>query len=189
MKLTADALNHLLHQNAWAAAQLRAYAGKTVRLSLPPLNSTLAIDAGGTFAPAPPGTAADAEIVMTPAAALRLLLQPQDAPGLASLAGDMELAAAVGKVLAGLRWDAEEDLSRIVGDIPAHELSRAGGAIRHEIARQARALADMLAEYWLEEHPLLAKKRHLQQFAHEVDTLRDDVERLEKRLQRLEHRS
>lgn len=185
MKLSADALNHLLRQNSWAAGQLQPYAGKTVRLSLPPLQSTLTINAAGEF-DAVTGNDADATIALTPTAALRLLLQPESAASLATLSGDMQLATAVGKVLHGLRWDAEEDLSRVVGDIPAHELSRAGSAIKHELARQAQAIAGMLAEYWLEEQPLIAKKRHLEQFSREVDALRDDVERLEKRLQHLE---
>jgi ubiquinone biosynthesis protein UbiJ len=43
----------------------------------------------------------------------------------------------------------------------------------------------MLSEYWQEEKPLLAKKRHIEQFNTEVDTLRADVERMEKRLNKL----
>jgi ubiquinone biosynthesis protein UbiJ len=44
----------------------------------------------------------------------------------------------------------------------------------------------MLAEYWLEEQPLIAKKRHLEEFSTEVDALRNDVDRLAKRLEKLE---
>jgi len=43
----------------------------------------------------------------------------------------------------------------------------------------------MLSEYWQEEKPMLAKKRHVDQFNSEVDRLRSDVERFEKRLQKL----
>lgn len=189
MKLTADALNHLLRQNTWAAEQLRPYAGKVVRLTLPPLQTTLAINGAGEFAAAAPDAPVDAEISLTPGAALRLLLQPDAAANLATLHGDTQLATAVGKVLHGLRWDAEEDLSRIVGDIPAHELSRAGARIKHELGRQAWSIAGMFAEYWLEERPLIAKKRHLEQFARDVDALRDDAERLAKRIERLEKQS
>ena len=186
MKLTADALNHLLRQNSWAAEKLRPFAGKVVRLALPPLQNTLCIDGIGEFAPAPPDAAVDAEIILTPGAALRLLFQPEAAASLVSLQGDPQLASTVGKVLQGLRWDAEEDLSRIVGDIPAHEMGQAGMHVRRELQRQAQSLAGMFAEYWLEEQPLIAKKRHLENFSRDVDTLRDDIERLTKRLQKLE---
>jgi ubiquinone biosynthesis protein UbiJ len=43
----------------------------------------------------------------------------------------------------------------------------------------------MLTEYWQEEQPLIAKKRHVEKFIQEVDQLRDDVARLEKRLAKL----
>ncbi|HSI95823.1 MAG: SCP2 domain-containing protein [Methylophilaceae bacterium] len=186
MKLTADALNHLLRQNSWASEQLRPYVGKIVRISMPPLGTTLVIDPPGEFSAAPHDAQIDAEIGLSPSAALRMLLEPDAASGLATLQGDADLAAAVGKVLRGLRWDAEEDLSRIVGDIPAHELSQAGARIRQEIGRQAMSVAGMLSEFWLEEQPQIAKKRHLDKFSKDVDALRDDVERFAKRVERLE---
>jgi ubiquinone biosynthesis protein UbiJ len=186
LKLTADTLNHLLRQNPWAADQLRPCAGKTVRLAMPPLQSTLTINGAGEFDASAPDAVIDAKIGLTPGAALRMLLQPGAAAGLATLQGDTSLAMTVGKVLQGLRWDAEEDLSRIVGDIPAHEISRAGVRIQQELGRQAMSVAGMLAEYWLEEQPLIAKKRHLENFSREVDALRDDVERLAQHIARLE---
>lgn len=186
MKLTADALNHLLQQNSWAGEMLHPFSGKVIRIALPPLKSTLMIDGAGEFSAAAPDTIVDAEISLSPGAAMRLLMQPGAAPSLAVLQGDMELATTVGKVLQGLRWDLEEDLSRIVGDLPAHQLTQAGSRIKRELGRQAAATAGMFAEYWLEEAPLIAKRRHLQQFSRDVDGLRDDVERLAKRLESLE---
>jgi ubiquinone biosynthesis protein UbiJ len=186
LKLTADALNHLLRQNSWATEQLRPYAGKVIRISLPPLHTTLAIDSTGEFNAVPSDTPHDAEIGLTPIAALRALLEPGNANGLATLHGDAEFAAAIGKVLRGIRWDAEEDLSRVIGDIPAHELSQAGKRLKQELGRQALSAAGMLSEFWLEEQPLIAKRRHIDAFSKDVDALRDDIERLAKRLERLE---
>lgn len=189
MKPTADVLNHLLRQNSWAGEQLRPFAGKTVRISISPFSSTLRIEPSGEFSPALDQTPIDAEIALSPGTALRALFDPETAASSAVLNGDPELGAAVGKVLRKLRWDAEADLSRIVGDIPAHELSKAGAHVRQELGRQAFALAGMFSEYWLEEQPQIAKQRHLEQFAREVDALRDDAERLAKRLERLEKKS
>lgn len=189
MNPAADILNHLLLQNPWAQDALRPYAGNVVGLALPPLQATLFILDSGLFAPAADNAVEDASIHMPFSALPRLLLQPQEAASLAELQGDTELASAVGKVLRQMRWDAEEDLSRIVGDIPAHQLTQAGARIKNELGRQALSLAGMFSEYWLEEQPLIAKRRHLEQFAKEVDALRDDVERLEKRTARLEQSS
>jgi ubiquinone biosynthesis protein UbiJ len=43
----------------------------------------------------------------------------------------------------------------------------------------------MLSEYWQEEMPLIAKKRHVEKFNSEVDNLRADVARFEKKLAKL----
>ncbi|MDR2220755.1 MAG: hypothetical protein LBE24_09290 [Methylobacillus sp.] len=185
MKPTADVLNHLLRQNTWAGEQLRVFSGKTVRLSLLPFSSDLLITPTGEFSAALEQTPVDAEITLSPSAALRAAFNPETAHQAASVNGDTELAAAMGKVLRDLRWDAEADLSRVVGDIPAHEIAQAGSRAKQEVARKASALAGMLSEFWLEEQPQIAKKRHLEQFFQSINTLRDDVGRLEKRLDRL----
>jgi len=186
LKLAADSINHLLRQNAWATERLRAYAGKTVKLALTPVEACFTIAANGEFAPAAADTVADAGITLTPFAALRLLTrQEQDNSGIA-LEGDTELAAAVGKVLQQLQWEYEEDLSKLIGDIPAHELVSLGKRVAAEGQRQLTSLAGMFAEYWLEERPLIAKRRDLEHFAAEVGALRDDAERFAKRMEKLE---
>ena len=186
MKLSARALNHLLAQNSWAEEKLIPYAGKVVQLSLTPFETLLAITSDGRFETAPPGAIPDAGISLAPSAALRMLFDPSSAATVSRISGDAELAGAVGKVLQGLRWDAEEDLSRVIGDVPAHQLTQTSQHIKQELGRQAWAIAGMVAEYWLEEEPLIAKRRHLEEFSRDVDALRDDLERFAKRLEKLE---
>jgi ubiquinone biosynthesis accessory factor UbiJ len=185
-QLNAHILNHLLSQNSWAADRLRRFAGKTIELSLPPMQTRLFILDRGEFAIAPADAEVHARMSLPPAAALRLLTEGQlDATQL-HIDGDTELATEVGKVLQNLRWEYEEDLSHLIGDIPAHELVSFGRRAAAETMRQATSLAGMFAEYWLEEQPLIAKRRHLEGFSREVDALRDDTERLAKRLEKLE---
>ena len=40
--------------------------------------------------------------------------------------GDVQLAAEVNWLVDNVRWDLEEDLSRLMGDAPAHALAQAG---------------------------------------------------------------
>jgi ubiquinone biosynthesis protein UbiJ len=40
--------------------------------------------------------------------------------------GDVQLAADLGWLAENLRWDAEEDLSRLIGDAPAHAVADVG---------------------------------------------------------------
>ena len=92
-------------------------------------------------------------------------------------------------MLSHVRWDYEDDLSKVIGDVPANRVGTFAREAAGTVKDTAINLTEMLSEYWQEEKPVLAKKRHIEQFSNEVDTLRADVERLEKRLQRLSQNS
>jgi len=178
-------LNHLINQNVWAKEQLQPFGGKTVKFTIPPFSAHLTVLEDGGMAMAGESSTADASITVPPSAALRLLANDDAASTLATLEGDTELAATLAKVLRGMSWEYEEDLSKVIGDIPAHQLAEFGRKVSHEISSQSLNLMQMLVEYWQEEQPMLAKKRHVEAFNQEVDTLREDTERLEKRIEKL----
>ena len=48
-----------------------------------------------------------------------------DKPGV-RIEGDVQFAAEVNWLIENVRWDAEEDLSRFIGDAPAHTLGKIG---------------------------------------------------------------
>ena len=52
--------------------------------------------------------------------------------------GDAQVAADIAWLAEHLRWDAEADLARLVGDGPAHELARWGRALRTTLATVAQ---------------------------------------------------
>lgn len=178
-------LNHLINQNVWAKDQLQPFGGKTVKFTIPPFSAHLTVLEDGGLAMAGESSTADASITVPPSVALRLLANDDAASTLATLEGDTELAATLAKVLRGMSWEYEEDLSKVIGDIPAHQLAEFGRKASHEIRSQSLNLMQMLVEYWQEEQPMLAKKRHVEAFNQEVDTLREDTERLEKRIEKL----
>jgi ubiquinone biosynthesis protein UbiJ len=84
-----------------------------------------------------------------------------------------------------MRWDIEDDLSHITGDIAAFKIGELSKKAFAEMRQQSINAAEMLSEFWQEEKPILAKKRHVEQFNTDVDTLKSDVARFEKRLQTL----
>jgi len=43
--------------------------------------------------------------------------------------GDVQLAAEINWMADHLRWDVEEDLARVIGDVPAHTLARVGRSV------------------------------------------------------------
>ena len=179
------AINHLLGQSAWAREKLAPFAGHAAQIKLPPFEAAFLIGADGCISE--PSAGAELEVsISLPAATPLLALQGKDAVMRAArIEGSAEFAEALGFVIRNLRWDAEEDLSKIVGDIAAHRI--VGGAREFAGAQQraAQNLAENLAEYFTEEQPLIARRDAVADFSADIDRLRDDVARLEKRLQRL----
>lgn len=181
-------LNHLLRRESWATARLRPFAGKTVRISGGPFGASFTILDSGEVAQAAAGNA-DAELFLSAAGLLAWLSSGETRHDIARIAGDHDLGVAVGKVLGQLRWDVEEDLSRIFGDTAAHRMAAAGNRLFAWQKDAAKRLARSFAEYWTEEQPLLAKPGSVRRFMGEVDEARDAAERLEKRIARLEQKN
>ena len=84
-----------------------------------------------------------------------------------------------------LRWDFEEDLAKLVGDAAAHRLA---GLARDAAAWHvdaAQRVAGSFMEYAVEEKRVLVRRPALEDFSAALARLRDGVERLEKRIERL----
>jgi ubiquinone biosynthesis accessory factor UbiJ len=184
--LAAAGINHLLRNAAWARERLQPFAGASVSFVVPPLRSAFSISQDGTLLPAGADVQPSATVKLTPPLALRLVvLKDESARAEVEVEGDAALAAALTRVLNTLRWDVEEDLSRLIGDIAAHRAARAGRALVDWQRAIAANIARAAGEYMTEEQPVVAGREALRAFAQAVDELRDDCQRLEKRVERL----
>lgn len=99
--------------------------------------------------------------------------------------GDAQVAKALQQLLRGVDIDWEEQLSRLVGDVAAHQI---GNAVRQLRAWSRQAFATLLqnaSEYLQQESRDLPPSGALHAFLDAVDGLRNDVERLEARVVRL----
>lgn len=177
------ALNRLLDAEDWARERLAPFAGETVELRAPPLPALrFAIVEGGRLAP---GAAASLTLTLTPESLPALARGEEHFMRTVGIEGNAQLAQEVLYLARHLRWDAEEDLSKLVGDAAAHRLV---GLARDFAAWQldaAQRLAGAFMEYAQEEGRLLAPRAGYAAFAGEVARLRDALERLEKRIGRL----
>mgnify|MGYP000344235986 CR=1 FL=1 len=99
--------------------------------------------------------------------------------------GDTHLATQVSKVLQKLRWDIEDDMSHLVGDIAASKISKSSRKVLQTVKKQSIDITEMVSEYWQEEIKILPKKHQVERFITDVDVLRSDTARIEKRLQKL----
>ena len=183
----AAGLNHLLAQQPWAAERLKAFAGQCVEFRCPPFPDVrFAILESGLVEEAP-ADAASALVVSLAPPALPLVLARDDAAlKKIEIEGSAELANAVQHLFRHLAWDFEEDLSRLFPDVVAHRLAEGGKAFAAWQSEAATRLAENLAEYFTEEQPLLARPADVEKFVREVESLREDASRVEKRIERLE---
>ena len=103
----------------------------------------------------------------------------------ARISGSAEFAQSLGYVLQHLRWDLEEDLSQVFGDIVSHRLVAGAHIFSANQKKRAMNLVENVSEYLIEEQPTLVRRIAITDFSADVHKLRDDMARLEKRLHRL----
>lgn len=184
-QLATRFLQHITYQNSWAKPHLMPFAGQVICFDFSLLRMSLIILEDGSLATSPDNTQANATVFIPPSLAMRLVSGDIHAKTLIKVDGDVHVATEVSKVLQQMRWDIEEDISHITGDIAAYKIAEVTQSMFAQAKKQSSQLTDMVTEYWQEEKPLIAKKRHVEQFNADVDTLRNDAERFEKKLEKL----
>jgi ubiquinone biosynthesis protein UbiJ len=102
--------------------------------------------------------------------------------------GDTAVARAFGDFAAGLEPDWEEQLARLVGDPVAYQVGSGVRGAADWGRRTIDTLAQDVKEYLQEEGRILPTRYEVEEFLGAVDTLRDDVERLDARVERLRRR-
>lgn len=179
-------LNHLLAPSEWARLRLKPFAGQVVLLEMPPLQLALVATAEGLFDAHSGDTASQVHITL-PASTPLLMLQDIDkVMQQARISGNAEYAETLSFIFRHLEWDVEADLAPWVGDIIAHRLTRLGRSLQQHLRQGASNLAANLSEYARDETGFLVAEARLENFNTQVSTLRDDLARLEKRIQQLE---
>lgn len=176
-------LNHLLAGASWARQQLRPFVGRRACITLAPITLVLEVSEDGYFRSAE----GEAEVQFTLADNTPfLVIQGTEAVVReAHVNGPADFADALGFVLRNLRWDAEEDLSKLVGDIAAH---RAIGLLHklHQWQRQAATHAtENVVEYLREEKQLLPRQEEFLSWRNSIARLQADLARLDTRIAKL----
>jgi ubiquinone biosynthesis protein UbiJ len=182
----SSAVNHVLKSAPLAMERLRKHAGCTAAFHVGPFTVALTVQTTGQVTAAVPGASRDLEVRISPFLLPRLAAREEAAFREIEMEGDMELAQEVSYLARNLTWDAEEDLSKVVGDVAAHRIFSGAREMAKWGREAALRTAQSASEYWTEEAPLIASRVKVEDFVHGVERLRDDLERLEKRIEKLE---
>lgn len=132
---------------------------------------------------------ADASLSGSPLSFLRLMSQaPEGAvrAGSIQIHGDAEVAQTFSELLQQARPDLEEELSRIIGDVAAHQVGNAARSTLDFMRHGGRTFARNITEFLQEEGRDAPSRTEADELMTGVDTLRDDVDRLAARLDLLE---
>jgi ubiquinone biosynthesis protein UbiJ len=105
-----------------------------------------------------------------------------------AITGDSEAAQGFRELAQLLRPDFEEELSLLIGDVPAHQLARLARLGASLSTRAADTTLRNLAEYLGHERGDLVSRNEGEQFLRGVEALREDVDRLHARLDLLAQR-
>jgi ubiquinone biosynthesis protein UbiJ len=135
-------LNHVLMQESEAMTRLAHQQGQTMLVQWRMFNFKLVATPAGLLDLATPDATPDLVMTVTdesPMAIAQAALRG-DKPAV-HIEGNVQLAAEVNWLVEHVRWDIEEDLARVVGDVPAHTLSQITqsiiGSLRQFIAKAA----------------------------------------------------
>jgi ubiquinone biosynthesis protein UbiJ len=100
--------------------------------------------------------------------------------------GDAELAQKFRELAMLLRPDVEEELSKLIGDTPAHQALRLAKAFSGFGRRAVNTGVRNVAEYFAHERRDLVPRAEAEDFYRAVERLREDLDRLEARTRLME---
>jgi len=182
------AINHLLAQEAWARDALAVHAGKEACIDASGIVLRLRATVDGMVETSVSEEPASVTIFVK-LADLPLIAQNRErAFSYVRIEGDAEFANTISQLSKGLRWEAEHDLERVMGPIAATRVAGGARALFDAAVAGQKKVAENVAEFFLEEQPLLIRPVVVEEFATAVSRLRDDVERSAKRIAKLEAR-
>lgn len=178
-------INHLLAREPWARERLARHAGKVALFDAGVVSLRLKAAADGMLQAAGADEQQNVTIRIK-LSDLPLIMQNREhAFSYVQIEGDADFANTISQLSESLRWEVEEDLSKLIGDIAAARVLGAARVAMDAARGTQRKLTENLAEYFLEERPLLVRQQTVADFSSDVTQLRDDVERLAKRIEKL----
>jgi ubiquinone biosynthesis protein UbiJ len=185
-------LNRNLEASGVGVGLARSLSGTCIQIDVEGWTRVRACVAGGRLALiAGDDSPADALITGSPAALLNLFAARAagtGAPRAAQIRGDAQIANLYRELFVQARPDLEEELSRMVGDLPARRIAQFARQASAWIRSTARTARENLSEYLQEESRDVVNHTEYEEFLRGVDAARETADRIAARLAGLERR-
>lgn len=185
-----SSLNLYLRQDPGSAGRGAALHGKVIALTFTGIDLTLYFlpDKDGVQVLSRYEGSVNTRLTGSPLGFARLALERREDAlfqGAVRIEGETATAQAFQVMLADVDWDWEEQVSRLTGDIVAHRIGEFARHARALLSESRETLAQDSGEYLQEESRLLPTRIEVEYFLAGVDGLREDVDRLQARVDRL----
>lgn len=195
LRALAVGLEHVLETDDRAMRELAGLAGRVIAVQLRDTNKTLYVYVTPDGLELSAHHEAEPDVIFAGGVFDFLALArttknggPRGA-GKVAIHGDLGTAQQVQTILANLRLDWEEFLSRYVGDVMAHQIGRTARVFTGWMSSAGSLLRQDLSEYLQHEIGLLPTRVEHDLFLDRVASLVRDIERAGMRLQRLSEKS
>jgi len=187
----ARVLNRNIGESTAAREQCKRLDGKVVAIRVrdTALASYFAIDNEVVTLTAKheAGNDIEPDVVITGSLVTLALMAGEDSirDGSLDLTGDAATAQAFQQLLAHTKPDVEEELSGVIGDAAAHTLGEFARGVGRWARETRSIMRDNIREYLQEESRDVPSRYEVERFTKDVNVLRDDVDRLGARIDRL----
>lgn len=181
------AINHLIAQESWAQKIIEKHVGKSISIELPLGQfAVIIVPAGFSNAALEEEISPNVSLEVAGQAAVEFLSGGKSAAAkYVRISGDVDLAQDLSNLASNLRWEAEEDLAKFIGDAPAHRVGIEAKKALDAGKRASKDLRGGIRDYLVHEKKAVLDVSEFEIFKSEVRQLRDAVDRSEKRIERI----
>ncbi len=186
-------INNVLQQDEQTFTAVRELSGKVIKIEItgPDISIFLLFDTQGIIIKTEQDAKPNVTIKARPSTFMGLLLNRDDkvtrfSPDM-EIIGDAGLAQCFQQIIKNMEIDLEEHLSRWFGDTAAHKLGRIFRQSREFLKETHQTISMDISECLRYEKDLLPDREEVEEYIAAVDVLRNDAERLQLRIARLQN--
>ena len=182
------AINAALAQDTETQAKFAAFSQRSIAIEISDLNKTIFVLVQQEQLKLTPTQEQPADLTIT-GQALTLIKLGSDPDSLFSadieIHGDVQFAKQLRDLIEGFDFDWEQQLARVTGDTLAYPLAHSIRQLNNWVKNSHISVQLNVAEYLREESQILPDQSQIKEYLSDIDTLRDDTDRLTARINRL----